>query len=48
MTGYALLNDFYGNPAYILQVEQGRSLFRNSQLVLLVFVHRHGHGSAAV
>ena len=35
MTGYALLTDFYGNPAYILQVEQGRSLFRNSQLVLL-------------
>jgi len=34
MTGYALLNDFYGNPAYILQVEQGRSLYRNSQLVL--------------
>jgi len=35
MTGYALLTDFYGSPAYILQVEQGRSLFRNSQLVLL-------------
>ena len=35
MTGYALLTDFYGDPAYILQVEQGRSLFRNSQLVLL-------------
>ncbi|HWR65929.1 MAG TPA: CHASE4 domain-containing protein [Bellilinea sp.] len=34
MTGYALLNDFYGNPAFILQVEQGRSLYRNSQLVL--------------
>jgi len=35
MTGYALLTDFYGSPAYILLVEQGRSLFRNSQLVLL-------------
>ena len=35
MAGYALLNDFYGSPAYILQVEQGRTLYRNSQLVLL-------------
>lgn len=35
MAGYALLNDFYGTPAYILQVEQGRTLYRNSQLVLL-------------
>ncbi|MHB0967283.1 MAG: sensor histidine kinase [Bellilinea sp.] len=35
MAGYALLNDFYGVPVYILQVEQGRTLYRNSQLVLL-------------
>ena len=35
MAGYALLNDFYDVPVYILQVEQGRTLYRNSQLVLL-------------
>ncbi len=35
MAGFALLTDFYGAPAYILRLEQGRTLYRNSQLVLL-------------
>ena len=34
LAGYALLNDFYGQPAYILRVEQARTIFRNGQIVL--------------
>lgn len=35
ISGFALLQDFYGEPAYILRVEQGRSIYGNSQIVLL-------------
>jgi len=35
IAGYGLLTDFYGQPAYLLRVEQGRTQYRNSQLVLL-------------
>lgn len=34
MAGFGQLKDFYGQPAYILRVEQGRTQNRNSQLVL--------------
>jgi len=34
ITGYALLKDIFGEPAYILRVEQGRSIFRSSRIVL--------------
>jgi len=34
ITGYALLEDIFGQPAYILRVEQGRSIFRSSRIVL--------------
>lgn len=35
IAGYALLEDLYGAPAYILRVEQGRTSYRNGQIVLL-------------
>lgn len=34
LASYAILPDFYGKPGYILRVEQGRSIYRNSQIVL--------------
>lgn len=35
ISGFALLADYFGEPAYILRVEQGRSIYRNSQIVLM-------------
>ncbi len=32
--GYVLLNDYQGQPSYILRIDQARTLYRNSQLVL--------------
>jgi len=34
LAGYVLLTDFYNQPAYILRIEQARTIFRNSQFVL--------------
>lgn len=35
ISGFALITDISGEPAYILRVEQGRSIYRNSQIVLM-------------
>lgn len=35
LASYVILPDLYGKPGYILRVEQGRTIFRNSQIVLM-------------
>lgn len=35
LASFVILSDFYERPAYILRVEQGRSIYRNSQIVLM-------------